>query len=145
MKVEYPIVNPERTGQFIRFMMDKNGLKVKDIQKYLELNDPQCVYNWFHGRNMPSLENLCLLSELFCVSVDSLIKDDFDVSKKCIEKKKTLIEVLNHKKTEINLCTIQKTGEINKSNEYHLGYRDGYLAMVKEIMEYVESNELTLH
>lgn len=49
------------------------GLTVKDIQEYLELSTPQSIYHWFDGRNLPTLDNLYALSELFEVPLDLLV------------------------------------------------------------------------
>jgi hypothetical protein len=48
-------------------------MKVKDIQEFLELSTPQSIYHWFDGRNLPTIDNLYALSELFHLPVDELI------------------------------------------------------------------------
>jgi hypothetical protein len=40
-------------------------LNVKDIQGFLELSTSQSIYHWFDGRNLPTIDNLYALSELF--------------------------------------------------------------------------------
>lgn len=71
---KYPVINLLETGQNIKRIMLLNGMTVKDIQEYLELSTPQSIYHWFDGRNLPTLDNLYALSELFHVSMDFLVK-----------------------------------------------------------------------
>lgn len=74
MKRKYPVIDIYRTGQNIKKIMQLKGLTVKDIQEYLELSTPQSIYHWFDGRNLPTLDNLYALSELFHLPVDILLK-----------------------------------------------------------------------
>ncbi len=74
MKRKYPVIDIKRTGQNIKWMMQMRGLTVKDIQEFLELGTPQSIYHWFDGRNMPTIDNLYALSELFHLPVDALLK-----------------------------------------------------------------------
>lgn len=69
----YPTIDLERTGRRIRQVMLRKGLSVRDIQEYLGLVTPQSIYHWFSGRNMPTVDNLYALSELFEVPVDTLL------------------------------------------------------------------------
>lgn len=74
MKRKYPVIDIYRTGQNIKKIMQLKGLTVKDIQEYLELSTPQSIYHWFDGRNLPTLDNLYALSDLFHLPVDILLK-----------------------------------------------------------------------
>ena len=74
MRKRYPVIDIEKTGQNIKRIMKMRGLTVKDIQASLELSIPQSVYHWFDGWNLPTLDNLYALSELFCLPIDALIK-----------------------------------------------------------------------
>lgn len=71
---KYPAINMYETGQNIKKLMLLKKLTVKDIQDYLELSTPQSIYHWFDGRNLPTLDNLYALSELFHVSMDAIVK-----------------------------------------------------------------------
>jgi len=70
---KYPTIDVDRTGHRIRQVMLRKGFSVRDIQKYLGLVTPQSIYHWFSGRNMPTIDNLYALSELFEVPVDELL------------------------------------------------------------------------
>lgn len=73
MKGTYPVIDIARTGQNIKRIMQVKGLTVKDIQEFLELSTPQSIYHWFDGRNLPTVDNLYALSELFHLPVDALL------------------------------------------------------------------------
>lgn len=69
----YPVIDKERTGKRLSYLMQMNGLTPKDIQKYLSLSCVQTVYRWIKGINIPSIDNLYALSQMFRVSVDDMI------------------------------------------------------------------------
>lgn len=71
---KYPVINLLETGQNIKRIMLLKGMTVKDIQDYLGLSTPQSIYHWFDGRNLPTLDNLYALSELFHVPMDFIVK-----------------------------------------------------------------------
>lgn len=73
MKRKYPIIDIARTGQNIKRIMHLKGLNVKDVQEFLELSTPQSIYHWFDGRNLPTIDNLYALSELFQLPVDAML------------------------------------------------------------------------
>jgi transcriptional regulator with XRE-family HTH domain len=73
MERKYPVIDMVRTGQNLKRIMRLNGMNVKDIQGFLELSTPQSIYHWFDGRNLPTIDNLYALSELFHLPVDDLI------------------------------------------------------------------------
>lgn len=73
MKRKYPVIDITKTGQNIKRIMQLKGSTVKDIQEFLELSTPQSIYHWFDGRNLPTMDNLYALSELFQVPVDAML------------------------------------------------------------------------
>ncbi len=73
MKRKYPVIDMARTGQNIKHIMQNKGLTVKDVQDFLKLGTPQSIYHWFDGRNLPTVDNLYALSELFQMPVDALL------------------------------------------------------------------------
>lgn len=73
MKRKYPVIDMVKTGHNIKRIMAAKGLKVKDIQSFLELSAPQAVYHWLSGKSMPTIDNLYALSELFCTPMDMLL------------------------------------------------------------------------
>lgn len=51
-----------KTGYKIKYLVRDAGYSVKDIQEYLGLSCPQCIYRWFRGKILPSVEHLYELS-----------------------------------------------------------------------------------
>ena len=84
----YPVINMKATGENIKRIMKINGLKVNDIRDNLRLSSSQSVYHWLSGISLPSLDNMYALSELFNVSIDSIIRGNrrYGAVKKCEEK-----------------------------------------------------------
>lgn len=69
----FPVIDKEQTGRRLAYLMEKGGLTPKDIQHYLSLSCVQTVYRWLNGINIPSVDNLYALSQLFQVSVDEML------------------------------------------------------------------------
>lgn len=70
----FPLINKQETGINLRRIMDKRGVTAKDVQKYLGLGCVQSVYRWIDGINMPTIDNLYALSELFQLPIDSIVR-----------------------------------------------------------------------
>ena len=66
----FPLINKQETGVNLRRIMDMRGITPKDVQEYLGLGCVQSVYRWIDGVNMPTIDNLYALSELFQVPID---------------------------------------------------------------------------
>lgn len=69
----YPMIDTVQTGKRIEEFMKRQGLTPRDIQEYLSLTCVQTVYRWLKGINVPSVDNLYALSQLFHVSIDDMI------------------------------------------------------------------------
>lgn len=70
----FPLINKQETGINLRRIMDKRGLSAKNVQEYLGLGCVQSVYRWIDGINMPTIDNLYALSELFQLPIDSIVR-----------------------------------------------------------------------
>ena len=70
----FPLINKQETGINLRRIMDKRGLSAKDVQEYLGLGCVQSVYRWIDGINMPTIDYLYALSELFQLPIDSIVR-----------------------------------------------------------------------
>lgn len=68
-----PVIDVQGTGKNIKGYMKKTGMTPKDIQKELGLAVYQSVYHWIHGRNLPTIDNLVILSRLFGCKIDDLL------------------------------------------------------------------------
>jgi transcriptional regulator with XRE-family HTH domain len=69
-----PVINKKETGVNLRKHMDRCGITPKDVQQYLGLGCVQSVYRWLAGVNVPTIDNLYALSELFQVPIDEMIR-----------------------------------------------------------------------
>ena len=68
-----PLINVRETGINLRRIMDRRGITVKDVTKYLGLSSVQSVYHWLNGLTMPTIDNLYALSELLQVPIDDIV------------------------------------------------------------------------
>ena len=69
----FPAIDMKRTGERIQFFMDLHQMTAVDVRRYLDLNCVQTVYRWLNGVNVPNVDNLYALSQLFQVGIDELI------------------------------------------------------------------------
>lgn len=71
--MKYPIIDMEKTGSYIKEICKKNGIRAKDIKNRLCMSSVQSVYDWFHGKTLPSVDNLLALSWILGESMDELL------------------------------------------------------------------------
>ena len=65
------------TGQLIKRLVSEAGYSVSEVQKKLGLSCPQPIYRWFKGKNLPSVDNLFILSGMLGLHMeDFLIQKD---------------------------------------------------------------------
>ena len=69
----YPTIDPVATGRNIARLRKERGLSVKQLQAYFGFEDPQAVYRWQWGKNLPSVDNLYALSALFEVPMNEIL------------------------------------------------------------------------
>ena len=83
--MQYPVIDVEETGKRIREICDLRGIQAREIRDYMNFAAMQSVYDWFRGKNLPSLDNMYALSRLLEVSIDSLIvaQDEGDGGTEC--------------------------------------------------------------
>ena len=67
------MIDQEGTGQNIRHLMHRRGLKVRDVQEACGFENPQAVYKWIHGQSLPSIDNLLILAKIFGSSVEGIL------------------------------------------------------------------------
>lgn len=65
-----PVIDMKRTGRRIYWICKTSGRSVREIQNYLHICSPQSIYNWFHGKTLPSLDNLYALSVWMWIPVN---------------------------------------------------------------------------
>ena len=73
MKPVYLAVEPAKTGERIRELINRNGMTVRMVQEACGFENPQAVYKWLSGKSLPSLDNLVILSYIFHTSIDNIL------------------------------------------------------------------------
>ena len=75
MKSTYlkPVLDLEATGMNIKSLMRRRGVSVRELQAIMGFPYVQTIYNWFNGKNMPSIDNLVVLSQILAVRIDEII------------------------------------------------------------------------
>ena len=68
-----PVIDLQATGKQIKTLMNASGITVRDLQEIFGFYYPQAVYAWLNGRNLPTVDNLLILSELFGVTIDEIV------------------------------------------------------------------------
>lgn len=83
--MRYPVICVEQTGKKIREICARQGICAREIQEYMGFSAVQSVYDWFRGKNLPSVDNLYALSRLLKVSMERLLvtSDQEELSRVC--------------------------------------------------------------
>ena len=69
----YPTIDLAATGRNIARLRKERGLSVRELQTFFGFEDPQAVYRWQWGKNLPSVDNLYALSALFQVPMNEIL------------------------------------------------------------------------
>ena len=70
---DFPVIDLTATGQNIKYLREKRGLRVKDLQEYFGFEEPQAIYRWQYGKTLPSVENLFALSVILDVPMEQIL------------------------------------------------------------------------
>lgn len=68
-----PVLDVDATGAKIKSLMKQSGITPRQLQIILNFPYVQTVYNWFSGKNMPTIDNLIVLAQVLGVTVDDII------------------------------------------------------------------------
>ena len=68
-----PVLDLEATGAKIKTLMKQRGITPRQMQLILNFPYVQTIYNWFAGKNMPTIDNLVVLAQVLSVSMDDII------------------------------------------------------------------------
>lgn len=72
-----PKINMKETGNNIKQLMKANNVKPVDVQLWCGFGTVQPIYHWQHGKNLPTVDNLLILSYMLnCRMEDILVYDD---------------------------------------------------------------------
>lgn len=75
--MKIPIIDVPMTGAKIDLLRKKANISVKEIQEVFGFESPQAIYKWINGRNLPTVDNLIILAEIFNVTVDDILGIDY--------------------------------------------------------------------
>ncbi len=73
MRMTFPVIDMEATGDTIRRLRIEKGVSVKELSQFLGLSDVRAVYKWQRGETLPSIDNLLALSILLEVPIDQIL------------------------------------------------------------------------
>ncbi len=68
-----PVLDLEATGAKIKTLMKQRGISPRQMQLILNFPYVQTIYNWFAGKNMPTIDNLVVLAQVLEVAMDDII------------------------------------------------------------------------
>ena len=68
-----PVLDLDATGAKIKTLMKQRGVTPRQLQLILNFPYVQTVYNWFAGKNMPTLDNLVVLAKVLDVAIDDIV------------------------------------------------------------------------
>ena len=68
-----PVLDLDATGAKIKTLMKQRGVTPRQLQLILNFPYVQTVYNWFAGKNMPTLDNLVVLAQVLDVVMDDIV------------------------------------------------------------------------
>lgn len=63
----------ETTGAKIKTLMKQRGITPRQLQILLDFPYVQTVYNWYAGKNMPTIDNLVVLAQVLGVTMDDIV------------------------------------------------------------------------
>ena len=68
-----PVLDLEATGAKIKTVMKDKGITARELQIIMDFPYVQTIYNWFAGKNMPTIDNLVVLAKILAVPMDDLV------------------------------------------------------------------------
>ena len=71
--MKYPVIDVKATGKNILKLRTEKGITVKELSRYLGMENTNSVYRWFRGEALPTLDNLYAISVLFGVSMNEIV------------------------------------------------------------------------
>lgn len=75
-----------KIGEKIKSLRQSNNLTQKELVEKLNVSS-QAISNWEREKGYPDIANIIQLSDLFSISLDTLIKEDLDFKEILLEDK----------------------------------------------------------
>ena len=76
----FPAIDLKATGLNILKLRLKSGYSVKELRDCFGFDTPQSIYKWQQGKNLPSVDNLLVLSILFDTTINDILICDSTVN-----------------------------------------------------------------
>lgn len=61
------------TASNLKTLMDKNNITVRQLQRELGFNNPNSIYKWLRGEQLPSIDNLFVISSVLECTIEDII------------------------------------------------------------------------
>ena len=71
-----PVINMAKTGKNIKQLMDDVGMTALDLQRIFGFGSRNPIYRWINGENLPTLDNILILSDALSVPVEQILVVD---------------------------------------------------------------------
>ena len=68
-----PVLDLDATGAKIKTLMKQREITPRQMQLILNFPYVQTIYNWFAGKNMPTIDNLVVLAQVLGVAMDDIV------------------------------------------------------------------------
>ncbi len=69
-------INMEKTGDNIKRLRRMKSIRVEEVAAECGFQNPQSVYKWERGTNLPTVDNLVILSRMFDTKIDDILVCD---------------------------------------------------------------------
>jgi len=69
----YIMIDQVETGRNIQKLMQRSGIRVRDLQEACGFDKPQAVYKWLHGQSLPTIDNLLILARVFHTNMEGIL------------------------------------------------------------------------
>lgn len=102
-----PVIDLKATGNKIKNLRKANNFSVRELQQIFGFEYPQAVYAWEQGKNVPTIDNLLVLSRLFKVELSELVEYTLVEVKSCCSEHAAAC--MNQDEKECSRCSFRKT------------------------------------
>lgn len=76
----FPRIDMKATGRRIRWLRERQGMSVRELQEIMGFEQPQAIYKWQRGECLPTVDHLLMLSRIFGLPMqDLLVIDDQEI------------------------------------------------------------------
>lgn len=66
-------IDNKKTGERIKALMIEHGMSNVALQKIFGFNTAQSICKWKRGENIPSIDNLFVLADIFDCTIEDIV------------------------------------------------------------------------